>query len=376
MDVSIPPPPASAQAPVLWEPRYAMLDAWRGVAALGVAASHLGLRVGFDLSQACIMAFFVISGYCIAATTESCTRSKLGPRVYLWRRLRRIYPPYFFAICFFVATRLVKLAAGMGNDLSASVSAWVQNLTMTQWLSLLWQPRSMPVGNPTLFVAGFWSLNYEEQFYLVMGLLMLAGLRFRVDMLAGVLGLMVCGFVWNFLYPSTSFGFFLEYWIPFAVGVLVFYRLCRFTGRVRLIIDAGLALLLAFAIYEYFATPPLRIRPIHFEWMTATAFAFILIVFRSWDTLFKNSAAGAALAAFGLISYSLYLTHQCNLEASRMVAQQFLHLGLWPESVLPIRLAFVCAMATLFWYFCERPFRNAPIAPPQPARPRGLVTSA
>src|SRR5579863_753084 len=123
MDNSIPPPPIHPQVATVWKPRYAMIDGWRGLASLGVAASHLGIAAQFNFAQACVMAFFVISGYCITATTQSCIRSKLGPRDYMWRRLRRIYPPYFLAICYFVATRLVKLTVGMGNDLSASPAA-------------------------------------------------------------------------------------------------------------------------------------------------------------------------------------------------------------------------------------------------------------
>jgi peptidoglycan/LPS O-acetylase OafA/YrhL len=82
-----------------------MLDAWRGLAALGVVLYHLGLYhlglgMTFDLGHASVMVFFVISGYCIAASAESCRRNNVGPGGYVWRRVRRIYPPYFFPFCF------------------------------------------------------------------------------------------------------------------------------------------------------------------------------------------------------------------------------------------------------------------------------------
>jgi peptidoglycan/LPS O-acetylase OafA/YrhL len=119
-----------------------MVDAWRGLAALGVVCYHLGVGPGwdFDLGHACVMVFFVISGYCIAASTESCRRNQVSPGGYMWRRVRRIYPPYFFAICFFAATRLVKMQMGMSGELSTSLVAWLQNLTMTQWFSLVFHP--------------------------------------------------------------------------------------------------------------------------------------------------------------------------------------------------------------------------------------------
>src|SRR6202021_2723126 len=128
---------------------------------------HLGFRLGpdLDLGNVCVMVFFVISGYCIAASTESCRRNKVSPRLYMWRRVRRIYPPYFFAICFFIATRIIKNFMGMGQQLSTSIIAWIQNLTMTQWFSLIFHPVKPPLDNPTLFVAGSWSLNCAAQLY-------------------------------------------------------------------------------------------------------------------------------------------------------------------------------------------------------------------
>ena len=130
-----------------------MVDAWRGLAALGVVLYHVGLQLSFDLGHVCVMIFFVISGYCITASAESCKRNKIGPGGYMWRRIRRIYPPYFFAICFFVATRVVKLRAGLGDQISHSSILWLQNLTMTQWFSLVRHPLSYAYQNQSLFIS-------------------------------------------------------------------------------------------------------------------------------------------------------------------------------------------------------------------------------
>ena len=86
-----------ALPPLCWQPRYAMVDGWRGLAALGVVSYHLGLPQWgeFDLGHACVMMFFVISGYCIAASCESCRVHKISPAAYMWRRfvafIRHIY---------------------------------------------------------------------------------------------------------------------------------------------------------------------------------------------------------------------------------------------------------------------------------------------
>jgi peptidoglycan/LPS O-acetylase OafA/YrhL len=340
-----------------------MVDAWRGLAALGVVCYHLGLELGseFDLGHICVMAFFVISGYCIAASTDSCRRNNIGARGYMWRRVRRIYPPYFFSICFFAATRLVKMGAGMGKQLSTSVVAWIQNLTMTQWLSLVLHPARHPFDNRTLFVAGFWSLNYEEQFYLVMGLLMFGAIYFRISMLPVIVGVMIPAFVWNLTHPLISYGFFWEYWVAFGLGSLVFYRLCKIRNRSGcLAIDFSIVLLLAFSLYRYHASTTWSYRWLYTEWIVTSTFALILIYLRSWDVMFRNSKLGVILGAFGVTSYSLYLTHQFNLRSSSIVASRFIRWGLPQFSEFFIRLAFCCAVGAVFWYFCERPFLNKP----------------
>ena len=73
---------------------------------------------------------------------------------------------------------------------STSPVVWINNLTMTQWLGLVFHP-THPFDNPTLFVAGYWSLNYEEQFYLVMGLIMFGATYFKKSMLAPIVALML-----------------------------------------------------------------------------------------------------------------------------------------------------------------------------------------
>jgi peptidoglycan/LPS O-acetylase OafA/YrhL len=120
-----------------WPSRYELLDGLRGLAALAVVLHHL--RV-FDGGHFAVMVFFVISGYCITASAESCRRNGLGFGQFMARRIKRIYPPYWLAILFFSVTRAVKAAWGGPNDLQRPVLDWVQNLTLTQWVSNVFHP--------------------------------------------------------------------------------------------------------------------------------------------------------------------------------------------------------------------------------------------
>jgi peptidoglycan/LPS O-acetylase OafA/YrhL len=346
----------------VWPERFEMLDAWRGVAAIAVVLHHLGPGHTFNLGHHAVLIFFVISGYCIAAAANSCMRKELGFSSYMWRRIRRIYPPYFLALLFFLGTRIVKYVHGGGWQFPATWASWIQNFTLTQWLTLLLNPKSWAAQNPTLTVAAFWSLNYEEQFYVVVGLLMLAIGYFRFSLLAIVPILFGFAFAWNVCFPTICYGFFIEYWILFGLGCLVFFRLCRIQNRrLRMLIDFGLVVLIIVSAYvAWFAELGWdeNLRLVYREWTVGSVFAFMLILFRPLSTSFACWLPGRTLMMMGAITYSLYLTHQFNLTLAETVSRRLLG----PQAPLFchifIQVAFLIALASVFWYFCERPFLN------------------
>src|SRR5689334_3276445 len=292
---------AAARKSDPWESRYSMVDAWRGLAAFGVVCHHLLIGVSFNLGHICVMVFFVISGYCIAATSESCVRNGIGFGGFMLRRVRRIYPPYLFAVLFFLATRLLKRSVGAGNQFSSSVIVWIQNLTLTQWLHLVFHPTSFSSENSHLFVSAFWSLNYEEQFYLLMACFAVLALSFKIPIHRSVALLAIPCFIWNLIYPSVSYGLFVEYWVHFAIGVLVFYRLCRSMSRLAtLATDLGLLALGVISLVAWHAGP-VDVRWVYMEWTIVSFFALALIFLRRWDTIFRQSILGRALCGFGII---------------------------------------------------------------------------
>ncbi len=386
--------PVSAKplpAPGLYADRYDLIDAWRGLAALGVCVHHV---TGLTIGGPSVMLFFVISGYCIAASADACQRKGWGFKGFMWRRVRRIYPPYLLAIAFWIATRLVKWRLLHGaNDLDRPWTEWVQNITLTQWLSLLWHPISYAANNTTLFVASFWSLCYEEQFYLIMGLMVLLAGIVRMSVLWMSSLLLVIGLAWNVLFPSTSFGLFIEYWSLFGIGVVTFHRLCRIqSGSLRRWIDAGLFLLVVAGAYgRFFAginwpepdKPHEEVRYAHGEIAMAACFALVLITLRPFSERIAGLRAFKPLAALGHITFSLYLIHQFNLNLMQTIAAAVLrpinHLPRpvldpdserwsWPMHWLVpwflLQIAGHIVLASIFWYFCERPFLNKSLIPP------------
>ena len=178
-----------------------LLDGLRGLAALIVVLHHLGVHGDGHFA---VMVFFVISvilHHGVGAVVSAQRSSGFGQ--FMARRIKRIYPPYLLAVVFFCATRIVKAALGGHNDLQYSALDWLQNLTLTQWVANVFHPISWPSANPHLFVAAFWSLNYEEQFYLVIAIGLALAAAKRIPLLVSVVLLAVIGLVWNWCIPGN-----------------------------------------------------------------------------------------------------------------------------------------------------------------------------
>ena len=338
--------------------RYEIIDAVRGIAALVVVLHHL---LVVKIGGYAVIVFFVISGYCIAAATEASRRRGSTFRSFMARRLRRIYPPYFFAVAFYVLTRVAKTATTGHNALARPWTDWLQTLTLTQWVSLPFHPVGEAPQNPKLIVAAFWSLNYEEQFYLVMALALALSISRGVRVAWVVLALGALGLLWNFAWPNGWItGFFLEYWAEFALGATLFYVLCVYPGRgARMAFLAAASVLALYCVYRLMPLhgepqPPVRA---YGELAVASTFAILMFFLRPLSAWLAQHWIWKPFAALGAISYSLYLVHQFNLKLVEWVADRVA--GHAAESVrLCVMVVLHVTIAVAFWDLCERPFLN------------------
>lgn len=343
--------------PATWPVRYELLDGIRGVAALTVVLHHLGVVHDGHFA---VMVFFAISGYCITASAESCRRSGGGFRDFMLKRVRRIYPPYVLAIIFFACTRIVKSALEPHTEFNRPLIHWLQNLTLTQWVNDLFHPVQWPGQNPILFVASYWSLNYEEQFYLVLGVCLLAAIRLRVPLVLSVLGLGAVGLIWNWLIPGNRiYGLFIEYWVHFALGSCLFFVLCRFTGKAYRLLFIGVVALLGLAcetrVLLHPADTVVDMRAM-IEVTFLAGITLLLYFLRPLSQRIGASIAWRPFAALGAISYSLYLVHQFNLTIVAFLAHWLLPAHSPHVLSIIAIISLHLAIASLFWLFCERPF--------------------
>jgi exopolysaccharide production protein ExoZ len=128
----------------------------RAAAALAVVIYHIlqWRDGGFEEGRAGVDVFFVISGVIMWRITQG---RESRPGVFLWRRLTRVAPAYWFATLLLTAIAL----------------AWPAFLPKVRpqfahvALSLAFIPHFDPLGLPFPLLAPGWTLSYEAAFYIV-----------------------------------------------------------------------------------------------------------------------------------------------------------------------------------------------------------------
>jgi peptidoglycan/LPS O-acetylase OafA/YrhL len=359
--------------------RYHLLDAVRGLAALDVLVFHSHYVKGLWLG---VQVFFVVSGYCIASATDSAMSRGLSIGTFMRRRVRRIAPPYLASVALALTLGVSGLLFGgrPGGNSPFTVAEVVQNATLTQWLTLTraWlagHPFPTAPDNPILLLYSYWSLCYEEQFYLLAGLLLVCSLRMRRPVLvttAVVLGLGVAGLV----HPTRVTGLLTDYWLQFSCGIVLYLRLCRVRTPA---LGRGIDLALGIAAPAFYALGRLRGEHV-FEFRTLAFFsqlgfccgvAFVLSLLRNREAALSSTWPVRALRTVGTFSYSLYLIHHVVLGLTF-----HLHQGLPPGLVSGLGVAYSIPAAYLFHRIFERPFLNEPLVPQAaPAQAVGTTLS-
>jgi peptidoglycan/LPS O-acetylase OafA/YrhL len=381
----------SCMEPTPREPRYETLDAWRGIACVLVALFHsvLGTKsvhdplLNDDGSFAGIALrfishlwvgvplFFVISGYCIAAAADSSRRRTNAVPSYFARRFKRIYPPLwiFLILCVLIHVVFTWLEPRTGLPLQISHRdpftvnwvSWIGSFTLTEeW-------RLHVVGPPTrdYFQWHLWTLCYEEQFYLVMGLIVLLARKRLFEVVAGVSVVVLLFATQTIKLPEhiRIDGFFFDgAWLEFASGIAVYFRRNYATPLVKRIIDA---LLLGFAVVWGISSAPdwplgKQSLPAHLA--VACTGAFLLGVLEPYDRYTANWKLLRPLKWCGIRCYSLYLVHG---PAVYITSRLVLHFGYATPTqillvVVPVCLAVSLVVAELFHRFVEKRFLNLP----------------
>jgi peptidoglycan/LPS O-acetylase OafA/YrhL len=376
--------------------RYLTLDILRGVAALWVFMYHFPfytpeslpgcLRAITQLGLLGVPMFFVISGYCLMASARTVQRRGEPVSSFLYRRLLRIYLPFWFPVLVVVAAPyLVELISSLKTGVYQPPRVPFANLTVVEWARVLTLTQVFFGTEPLLqhsFSAVnvvYWTLAIEVQFYLVMAVALACGKRFAWVLWA--VTLLGCGFA---LFPETlRLGIFLPYWPMFALGLGLYWFMERL-GTPESVLKrwavpvAGT--LAAAAVVAAVVAMQYGVFPADFL-VFASLFTVFLWVAHPLDAPLTRrlkspralvSGSVGLLFALGAMSYSLYLVHLSLCGLGAQFARQVVRLESPAFPVLAIGVTL--GMCWLFHLGCERPFikrrvAEAPAPPAEPAAP-------
>lgn len=372
-------------------PRYVTLDAWRGLACVLVVIFHAAYLTNFELPPADpgdplalaagqllrpfahawvgVPLFFVISGYCIASAADSASRRPNAAGGFFLRRFRRIYPPLwvFLAGTVLLHLLLVRLGDSTGLPLELSPTrpatvpawSWVGSLTLTEeW-------RWHVVGPAKQYYQwAVWTLCYEEQFYLLLGLTVLVGRRWMFAA-CGAVSVVVFLIVADVIrLPFSTDGFFFGGpWLAFAAGIAVYYRRNYATPLLRRVIDVGL---LAATMWAARSVPDWGVfaQGVPAQLTAAFAGAYVIGLLEPLDHATSRWKLLAPLRWCGERCYSLYLVHGPVVYLLTTLAVHF-KLTSPTHTVLvtvPVCVTAAVACGWAFHRLVERRFLNPPAA--------------
>jgi peptidoglycan/LPS O-acetylase OafA/YrhL len=264
----------------------------------------------FSLTYTGVDLFFVLSGFLIAGILLDHRDAGNYFRVFYARRVCRIFPLYFLVLGLFVVLTAVGLdqAPGfewlLGNPLPLwSYATFTQNVPMglhhdfgSQWLA------------PT------WSLAVEEQFYLVVPLLVWLLPRRRLALVA-----LLLIFLAPVLRAACGWSRASAYvWTPCRNDALLTGALLAVVVRDRqllALLRANRALLYAVFIGFLGVVAMITWRPQSFgsadhSWFAGLYGTFLLLAVVDDDTLVARVLRHRALIWLGITSYGIYLFHQ------------------------------------------------------------------
>jgi peptidoglycan/LPS O-acetylase OafA/YrhL len=362
------------------EQRITVLDGWRGVSILlvivghvldyrlGAARSSLEFVIGDVISMLGVCVFFVISGFIITklALREHAARGSLSVRNFYLRRLLRIVPAFYAYLLFVIVLAALNLIIQQ-HSRTAAAAGFICNL---------------PQVDCGWFAAHSWSLDYEEQFYLLFPLVFVV-LGGRIRMIAALLCIS--------LISVPALRYFLHLaspWGQISRATLIFSFICAgmlFASqddRIRrlwqlrrpVVISWAAALLLLALMLSEVASHmhPEWNRLLRAQMLLRPTFEPLCVAWLVGSSIYNSGRVARILNIFplqfiGMVSYSLYLWQQLFTGPA----------SAYPHTaplllLLPLMFVFAC----MSYYSIERPCsrlakrltqpRGAPVAVPHP----------
>ncbi len=338
------------------------IDGLRALAVVPVILFHAGFQL-FSGGYIGVDIFFVISGFLITSILlDEHQHKTFSLAAFYERRARRILPALILvlACCLpfaYVILSPLDLRAFAKSLLGANI--FLANVVSYQ------QTDYFDAASEIKPLLHLWSLSIEEQYYLVLPLLLsFLVKRGSISVFATLLMLSIASLTYSehVLYINERASFFFttsrawELLLGSMAAAMVHYNIVSLkpSDQTRLMISrqflSSLGLVMVVApIFTYSKDTP-------FPGLSAvipslgTALILLFALERTWA---QSILSFKPLVGIGLISYSAYLWHQPVLAFVR-----YRSLDSLSTSTLLALVALVMVLAYLSWRFVERPFRN------------------
>lgn len=330
------------------------IDGLRAIAVLSVVLYHFGVP-GHGGGFTGVDIFFVISGFLIGGLlwreAEQTGRIRLAP--FFARRIKRLAPA-------FVVMALACATIGYLFLLPFEYRGFAKSLiAATVYLSNVHFFREagyFDTGAEDKVLLHTWSLAVEEQFYIVLPLIMLVltrwmGLLRAILWAAFVLSLATSLWMLPRSQPAAFYLFPFRAWELLA-GVLLAVEAHRRNFSFQLpapVTWAGFALTVAAIV----TVPSGNTFPGLWAILPVMGATLLIAAGRS-DNILNTALRHKAITAVGLISYSLYLWHWPVVTFAHYLRGNLIS---GPETFALIALSF--ALAYISWRFVELPVRKA-----------------
>lgn len=332
------------------------IDGLRALAVIPVIFFHAGFSlfsggfVGVDI-------FFVISGYLITSILiNEINSDKFSIITFYERRARRILPALFlvmlvsipFAWLWFIPADMLDFAQSY-----AAISVFSSNL-------LFWKESGyFDVATELKPMLHTWSLAVEEQFYVILPVLLLLLWRFGIKVCVIVLTLLAVSSLllaeWGSVQtPSAAFYLLPFRWWELAFGSLIAFFMHKYksTGlnlKLRQALCYLGLVLIAISLFSFDKHIPFP----SFYTLLPVVGTCLIILFCTQQTLPGKMLGSKLLVGIGLVSYSAYLWHQ---PVFALLKHRFIGELSAFYTVLLVLIVFM--LAYLSWRFVEQPFRN------------------
>ena len=292
---------------------YPRFDWLRGVLAVVVMLQHAEVVPWRNSGPFAVHVFFVLSGWLIGGILLDLEPKQL-PR-FFYNRTLRIWVPYFIGLALLLGLGFVRDAiTPKWLEIAAYKATMVYNVFGTRQLEQ--HVNEMPLHGSG---SHFWSVNAEEQFYLITPLLLVL-LRWRGLGPSPWLWVAICAWM---IFDGTQYG-------GLSMGVLA--RIVLRDNEVHLsAIGRALSIALLAATIPFLAYDPTYIR--------SAPVAGLMIVLLLSDRGPSTPLAGVV----GGMSYSLYLNHWIGIYVAGFIGKKWGLTGAVPWSlaalVLPVAMA-------------------------------------